>query len=156
MASNRVIGLNNKMPWHLSADLKRFKQITMGAPILMGRKTFESIGRPLPGRVNIILSRNPAYEQDGCIVVNDLETALWTGKRHGDELFVIGGADLYREMLPRADRLYMTEIKRAFAGDTFFPEWNPDEWEEVAREEIDDDVAAGFGYRFLRLERRKR
>lgn len=156
MASNRVIGLNNKMPWHLSADLKRFKQITMGAPILMGRKTFESIGRPLPGRANIILSRNPAYLQDGCIVVNDLETALWTGKRHGDELFVIGGADLYREMLPRADRLYMTEIKRAFAGDTFFPEWNPDEWEEVAREEIDDDVAAGFGYRFLRLERRKR
>lgn len=156
MASNRVIGLNNKMPWHLSADLKRFKQITLGAPILMGRKTFESIGRPLPGRANIILSRNPAYEQDGCIVVNDLETALWTGGRHGDELFVIGGADLYREMLPRADRLYMTEIKRAFAGDTFFPEWNPDEWEEIAREEIDDDVAAGFGYRFLRLERRTR
>lgn len=156
MASNRVIGLNNKMPWRLSADLKRFKQITLGAPILMGRKTFESIGRPLPGRTNIILSRNPAYAQDGCIVVNDLETALWTGGRHGDELFVIGGADLYRELLPRADKLYMTEIKRAFPGDTFFPEWNPDEWEEVAREEIDDNVAAGFGYRFLRLERRKR
>ncbi|MGR8942580.1 MAG: dihydrofolate reductase, partial [Gammaproteobacteria bacterium] len=78
MASNRVIGLNNKMPWHLPADLKRFRKITMGSPILMGRKTFESIGRPLPGRTNIVLTRNPACTQEGCVVVNDLETAIWT------------------------------------------------------------------------------
>ncbi|MDP3330684.1 MAG: dihydrofolate reductase, partial [Methylococcaceae bacterium] len=92
MASNRVIGLNNQMPWHLSADLKKFKSITIGKPIVMGRKTFESIGRPLPSRTNIIISRNPDYSQAGCIVVNDLDSALASACQQADEIFVIGGS----------------------------------------------------------------
>ncbi len=153
MASNRTIGLNNKMPWHLSADLKRFKTITMGSPILMGRKTFESIGRPLPGRTNIILSRNPAYTQAGCVVVNDLETAIWTGCRNSGEIFVIGGCDLYEALLPRAETIYLTEIRREFAGDTFFPELNMEAWVEAEREDV-EDADADFCYSFLRLNRK--
>lgn len=160
MSSNRVIGLNNQMPWHLSADLKKFKTITMGAPILMGRKTYESIGRPLPGRTNIVISRNPAYlpstgagqEQD-CLVFNDIDKAL-ESCRDRDEIFIIGGADFYRSMLPVADTLYLTQIHREFAGDTFFPEIDPEQWLEVAREDIQDDPDAEFNYSFLTLKRR--
>jgi dihydrofolate reductase len=154
MASNRAIGLNNQMPWHLSADLKRFKKITMGSPILMGRKTFESIGRPLPGRMNLVLTRNPAYAPEGCVVVHDLETAIWTGCRAHREVFVIGGADLYEALLPRAETIYLTEISKAFPGDTFFPELALSEWVEVEREEVEDDMDAGFSYSFLRLDRK--
>jgi dihydrofolate reductase len=153
MASNRVIGHNNVMPWHLSADLKKFKQITMGSPILMGRKTFESIGRALPGRTNIILSRNPEYQQDGCLVVNDLETALKKGCENAAEIFVIGGADLYEAILPIADALYLTIINREFEGDTFFPEIDMNEWSEVERETIHDDPEAAFSYSFLKFEK---
>ncbi len=153
MASNRAIGLHNKMPWHLSADLKRFKQITMGFPILMGRKTFESIGRPLPGRTNIIISRNPDYRQDGCLVVNDLETALKTADRYADEIFIIGGSALYDAVLPIADTIYLTQINRDFPGDTFFSDIKLDQWLEVSRESIDEDKSVPFSYSFLRLER---
>ncbi|MBL1263077.1 dihydrofolate reductase [Methylomicrobium sp. RS1] len=155
MASNRAIGLNNKMPWHLSADLKHFKKITMGSPILMGRKTFESIGRPLPGRTNIILTRNPAYAPEGCVVVHDLDTAIRTGCREHGEIFVIGGADLYEALLPRAETIYLTQIKKAFPGDTFFPELDMSEWSEVDREDVENDADAGFSYSFLRLDRIK-
>ena len=153
MASNRVIGNNNVMPWHLSADLKKFKQITMGSPILMGRKTFESIGRPLPGRINIILTRNPEYQQDGCLVVNDIETAIKKGCENAGEIFVIGGADLYDAMLPVADALYLTIINKAFEGDTFFPDIDLNEWLEVERETIHDDPDAKFSYSFLKFEK---
>ncbi len=152
MASNRAIGLNNEMPWHLSADLKKFKQITMGAPILMGRKTYESIGRPLPGRANIIISRNVAYKQAGCVVYNTIEAAI-DACQHYDEIFVIGGATFYEAMLPVADRLYLTEINKAFDADTFFPIINKDEWREVAREDITDDPTVDFSYSFITLER---
>jgi len=154
MASNRVIGLNNRMPWHLSADLKKFKQITMGSPILMGRNTFESIGRPLPGRTNIIISKNPAYRQDGCLVFNDIDTALATTCQNAEEIFVIGGSKLYETMLARANTLYLTQIKKAFHGDTFFPEWHGDDWLEVEREDIDDDPGVPFSYSFLKFEKR--
>jgi len=153
MASNRVIGLNNQMPWHLSADLKKFKSITMGKPIVMGRKTFESIGRPLPGRTNIIISRNPDYSQAGCIVVNDLDSALASACQQADEIFVIGGSALYDALLPRANRLYLTQINAAFEGDTFFPEINQDEWQELNREDIANDPQVAFSYSFLQLER---
>lgn len=153
MASNRVIGLNNQMPWHLSADLKKFKSITMGKPIVMGRKTFESIGRPLPGRTNIIISRNPDYRQAGCIVVNDLDSALASAGQQADEIFVIGGSALYDALLPRANRLYLTQINAAFEGDTFFPEINWDEWQELNREDIANDPQVTFSYSFLQLER---
>ena len=153
MASNRVIGLNNKMPWHLSADLKKFKKITMGSPVLMGRKTHESIGKPLPGRINIIVSRNPEYRQDGCLVFNDLKTALNKTCESADEIFVIGGSDLYETMLPIADAIYLTIIDREFQGDAFFPELDLNYWSEVEREDIIDDPDAGFSYSFLKLEK---
>lgn len=153
MASNRVIGLNNQMPWHLSADLKKFKSITMGKPIVMGRKTFESIGRPLPGRTNIIISRNADYRQEGCVVANDLDSALTSACQLADEIFVIGGSALYDSLLPRAKRLYLTQINAAFEGDTFFPEINQDEWQELNREDIDNDPQVAFSYSFLQLER---
>lgn len=154
MAANRTIGLNNQMPWHLSADLKKFKQITMGQPIIMGRKTFESIGRPLPGRQNIIISRNPNYQQSGCSVFNDLDSALQSCTGH-DEVFVIGGATLYEATVACADRLYITEIQKTFDGDTWFPEINPEQWQEVAREEIKDDSSVDFNYSFIIYERDK-
>ncbi len=152
MAANRAIGLENKMPWHLSADLKKFKQITMGSPILMGRKTFESIGRPLPGRKNIIISRNTYYQQPGCFVFNTIEDAFADCQQE-EEIFVIGGATFYQAVLPRADRLYLTEINQSFSADTFFPEFDRDDWQEIAREDIDNDPAVDFSYSFLTLER---
>jgi dihydrofolate reductase len=154
MASNRAIGLNNQIPWHLSADLKKFKKITMGAPILMGRKTYESIGRPLPGRSNIIISRNPEYRQAGCLVFNDIEQALQSCRDRA-EVFVIGGSDFYRSMLAAADTLYLTQIHREFPGDTFFPELDASQWIEVEREDIQDDPDVAFNYSFLKLEKRR-
>jgi dihydrofolate reductase len=153
MASNRVIGLNNKMPWHLSADLKKFKKITMGSPILMGRKTYESIGKPLPGRTTIIVSRNLEYRQDGCLVFNDLKTALKKGCESAEEIFVIGGSDLYEALLPIADAIYLTIINREFQGDTFFPDIDLNAWSEVEREDINDASDVDFSYSFLKLEK---
>ncbi len=152
MANNRAIGLHNKMPWHLSSDLKKFKQITMGSPILMGRKTFESIGRPLPGRTNIIVSRNSEYTQSGCVVFNSIKEAIASCQQY-DEIFVIGGAKFYEAMLPVADKLYLTQINKTFDADTFFPVINRDEWSEIAREDISDDPSVDFSYSFITLER---
>ncbi|TXL19860.1 dihydrofolate reductase [Methylococcaceae bacterium HT5] len=152
MAMNRTIGLNNQMPWHLSADLKNFKKITMGQPIIMGRKTFESIGRPLPGRQNIIISHNPHYQQQGCSVFNDLDSALQSCTSSA-EVFVIGGATLYEATLSRADRLYVTEIQKEFNGDTWFPEINKEQWQEISREDINDDSSVDFNYSFIILDR---
>ena len=152
MASNRAIGLNNQMPWHLSADLKKFKAITMGAPILMGRKTHESIGRPLPGRDNIIISRNPDYQAHGCLVFNDIDQALEACQQY-DEIFVIGGATFYEVMLPKANSLYLTQIDKVFAGDTYFPKIDGGQWKEVAREDIKGDDSVDFSYSFIKLEK---
>ena len=152
MASNRAIGLNNQMPWHLSADLKKFKQITMGSPILMGRKTYESIGRALPGRDNIIISRNVNYQQQGCFVFNSIDHAIVHCQQH-DEIFIIGGANFYQTMLPRTTTLYLTHINQSFEADTFFPSINQEEWKEVAREDIDNDSSVDFSYSFLTLDR---
>ncbi|MGJ0429116.1 dihydrofolate reductase [Methylobacter sp.] len=153
MASNRVIGINNQLPWHLSADLKRFRQITMGSPIVMGRKTYESIGRPLPGRTNVIISRDPAYKQEGCLVFNDIETAIESCGQKFQEIFVIGGSALYESMLPMADTLYVTLINKEFSGDAFFPEIDARHWAEVSREDIDDDPDASFSYSFIKYEK---
>jgi len=122
MAKNRVIGKENDMPWHLPADLQHFRKITSGKPIIMGRKTYESIGRPLPNRHNIIVSRNRDYEAEGCDVVCSLEEAV---EKAGEveELFIIGGGFLYEQTLNQADRLYLTFIDLEVDGDTFFPEY---------------------------------
>ena len=153
MATNRAIGLDNKMPWHLSADLKKFKAITMGSPIVMGRKTYESIGRPLPGRSNIIISRNLDYQQTDCLVFNDIKTAIAASSKESEEIFIIGGAELYKATLPLADNLYLTLINQEFTGDTFFPEIDFKAWSEVSREDISDDPSVNFSYSFLKLSR---
>lgn len=155
MANNRAIGLNNRMPWHLSADLKRFKLLTMSHPIIMGRLTFEAIGKPLPGRTNIIVSRNPAYQQEGCVVENSLVAAINHGCRLADEIFIIGGATLYETGFPLADRLYLTQINQDFEGDTFFPPFDPSDWLETGRQDILEDTQAGFSYSFIDLQRLK-
>lgn len=152
MASNHAIGLNNKMPWHLSADLKKFKAITMGSPILMGRKTYESIGRPLPGRDNIIISRNPTYKQQGCLVFNSIDDAITACHKY-DEIFIIGGASFYDAMLPKVNCLYLTQINKSFEADTFFPVINKEDWGETAREDVNHDSSVDFTYSFLTLER---
>ncbi len=152
MASNRTIGLKNQMPWHLSADLRKFKKITMGHPIIMGRKTFESIGKALPGRRNIIISRNAEYQQDGCEVFNDIDSAFHACSDQ-DEVFVIGGSTLYNATLPVCNRLYITLIEQHFAGDTWFPEFSWDHWQEINREDITNDSSVNFTYSFITLQR---
>jgi len=153
MANNRVIGINKQMPWHLSADLKKFKKITMGHPIIMGRKTFEAIGHPLPGRENIIISRAPLYQQTGCTVFNSLELAV-KHYAHLDEVFVIGGATLYEATLAQADRLYITEIEKDFEGDTWFPKMQKGDWQECSRERVINDTSVDFNYSFVVYKRR--
>lgn len=152
MSSNRAIGLDGRMPWHLSADLRRFKRITLGKPILMGRKTHQAIGRPLPGRENLVVSRAIGYEAEGCLVFADIDAALAHCQDH-EEVFVIGGAELYRALLDRADCLYLTCIDQDFVGDTFFPEIDAKAWREVESEAIDNDPTVDFRYRFLTLSR---
>ena len=137
MAKNRVIGKDNALPWHLPADLKHFKALTMGHPIIMGRKTYESIGRVLPGRTNVIVTRQKEYPVTGAIIVNSIDDALkvcQTGVDGNSEVFLIGGAELYRQTLGRCDRIYVTEIQRDYDGDTFFPAFDLEEWKEITRE----------------------
>lgn len=152
MASNGVIGINQQMPWHLSADLKKFKQLTLGKPILMGRKTHEAIGRVLPGRDNIVISKNLDYQALGCSVFNDIDTAL-AAYATSAELFVIGGAAFYELLLPTADFIYLTRIHKSFIGDTYFPNLNHQEWQEIERLDINTDNSVDFSYSFLKLQR---
>lgn len=152
MAEHRVIGHDNRMPWHLPADLAHFKAVTYGKPVVMGRKTLESIGRPLPGRHNIVVSRQADYRPEGVTVVADLEAALAAA---GDvpELMIIGGATIYAQMLPRADRLYLTFIELAVDGDACFPAWEPGQWRELERERHEPDARNAHAYSFVTLER---
>lgn len=154
MDENRVIGLDNKMPWHLPADLKHFKTVTAGHPVLMGRKTFHSIGKPLPNRTNIILTRDPQFSAQDCLVVSQIEVALsMANELDQNEVFVIGGAEVYRQLLPRVQRLYLTIVHHQFHGDTFFPEWKAEEWREISREKHAADDNNRYDYTFLILER---
>lgn len=153
-ARGGVIGIDNRMPWHLPEDMKFFRETTRGKPVIMGRKTWESLPdafRPLPGRVNIVVSRNAAYPADGATVVGSLPDAL-TAAGDTDIVFVMGGADLYRQALPMADRLYLTEIDADFAGDAFFPELAKDDWCEAQRNP--QVAASGLTFAFVTYERR--
>ena len=135
MSENGLIGRDGDLPWRLSEDLRRFKEITMGKPIIMGRKTWESIGRPLPGRPHVVISRDPNYAADGVDVVQSFKQALARAHELGSaEIMVIGGADIYRLALPDADRMYVTEVHSEFEGDTHFPEFDRTEWRESGRE----------------------
>lgn len=153
MAANRVIGLDNKMPWHLPADLKHFKAVTLGKPVIMGRKTYESIGRPLPGRRNIIISRQAAPIDSPVEWVNSIEQALAL-VADVPEVMIVGGAEIYQQCLPLANRLYLTEIELDVAGDACFPDYQAvGPWQEIAREAHPANPDNPLGYRFLTLER---
>lgn len=152
MAKNRVIGFENKMPWHLPAELAYFKRVTTGHPIIMGRKTFDSIGRPLPNRRNIVVSRNTSFHSPGVEVANSLENAL--ALCAPDNPFVIGGASLYAEALTVAQRLYITEINADLVGDTFFPPINDSLWKEESREARSKDEKNIYDLQFVVLQRR--
>lgn len=146
---NRVIGKKGGLPWHIPDELKRFKEITMGHPIIMGRITHESIGRVLPGRVNIVITREPNYKALGCIVVHSLDEALRQTKG-ADEVFIIGGGQIYSEALPLADKLYLTYIDKEIEGDVFFPDYS--DFKRLVYES-DWQKHGGFKYKFLELER---
>ncbi len=153
MAENRVIGRGNRLPWHLPADLQHFKSLTMGKPVLMGRKTHDSIGRALPGRHNVVVTRQPGYTAKGCTVVSSIDSAL-AACPNADEIMVIGGAELYRELLPLSETIYLTLVHGDFEGDTFFPEIAPAEWRETARVERSADDKNPHPYSFVVMQRR--
>src|SRR5689334_16590984 len=133
MSKNRVIGYKGKMPWHLPAELAYFKKLTLGKAVLMGRLTYESIGRPLPNRRNIILTHQQDFQLSGCEIYSSLSQAI-SAMADQDELMIIGGATLFTQTLPIADILYLTVIDGEFEGDAFFPEWDPTEWQEISRQ----------------------
>ncbi len=152
-AQNRIIGVNNTLPWRLPEDLQHFKALTLGHHILMGRKTFESIGRPLPGRTTVIISRNGYDAPAGCLVAASIEAAL--NACSGDaEVFCVGGAQLYAQLLPLAQRLYLTEIAAEFDGDAWFPAYDRADWDEISRDPR-HDAASGLHYDFVIYQRKE-
>lgn len=157
-ASNGVIGRNNQLPWYLPNDLKYFKRVTLGKPVVMGRKTFESIGKPLPGRTNIVITRQREWNFEGVKVVNNLEQALALAESvatidAAEELMVIGGAEIYRAAFESADRLYLTRVHAEVEGDAFFPEVRDTEWRQLAREDFVAEGPNPYDYSCLVLER---
>jgi dihydrofolate reductase len=154
MARNRVIGRKNAMPWRLPVDLAHFRRVTMGHPVVMGRKTFESIGRALPGRQNIVVTHNRAFAAPGCVVVGSLDEA-WKAAGDAEEVCVIGGTTLFTETLPLADLIHLTEVEADIEGDTYFPEFDRGEWREteIARQAADERHA--YPLRILELTRKR-
>ncbi len=153
MAQNGVIGRSNALPWRLPEDLKHFKAYTLGKPILMGRKTFESIGRPLPGRDNLVLTRDPRWHAEGVTAVHSVEEAL-ERTRDSEELVAIGGAEIYRLLLPLAHRIYLTHVHADVPGDTFFPAFDPAQWDDVEYRTHPADERHAYPVTFVTLERR--
>lgn len=153
IAANGVIGRGSTLPWRLPADLQRFRVLTNGYPLVMGRLTHLSIGRVLPGRLNIVVSRNKAFASPGCLVAHDLPQALQLAAP-SDEAMVIGGAEIYRAALPFARRIFLTEVHAEVTGDVFFPEFARDGWRETSRETFASDARHAFAYSFVVLEHR--
>jgi len=152
IAKNHAIGKDNKLLWYLPNDLKHFKDVTSGHTVIMGRKTFDSVGKPLPRRRNIVVTRQ-AITIEGCEVVNTIEAALALCADEA-EVFIVGGAEIYRQALHLTNRIYLTVIDQDFDGDTFFPELNPTEWEETERENFEPDEKNKYSYSFITFERR--
>ena len=156
MAANRIIGADNDMPWHLPADLRHFKSVTLGKPVVMGRKTYESIGRALPGRPNIVITRQDDFAPGDAHVTRSVDEALEQAQRlsdAADEIMIIGGGSIYSALLERADTLYLTFIDAAVEGDTQFPDYTQYHWQEVATEAHTADEKNPYSYRFVTLER---
>lgn len=167
MAQNRVIGKNNALPWKLPADMEHFRQLTAGKPVIVGQKTFESIGKALPGRTNIVLTLDKNFQAPGCIAAYSIEEALQIAKggsealallppknKGAEEVMVIGGVSIYKQFLPLADRLYLTVIEGEFEGDAFFPEFDWQDWKETEKKENFPDKDNPYKYTFLTLEKK--
>ncbi len=152
MGKNKVIGKNNSLPWKLPADMNHFKELTTGKPVIMGRKTFESIGKPLSNRTNIIITCDKNYKAEDCVVVHSIEEALNAAENY-EEVMVIGGSQIYKEFLPKANKMYLTLIDADFEGNVFFPDYKVEEWKEIAYEEHERDANNQYNYIFLTLER---
>lgn len=153
-ATNHAIGKDGKMPWHLPNDLKRFKNITWGMPIIMGRKTFESLGKPLAGRKNIVVTNNPDWKADGAIGVQKIEDAIFVAQAtDAKEIMIIGGGEIYKQFFQKAKRIYMTRVEAEPEADTFFPAINPKEWELVSQKNHEADEKNAFNYSFQIWER---
>jgi dihydrofolate reductase len=155
MARNRVIGASGAIPWHLPGELKRFKSLTMGHHIVMGRKTWESIGRALPGRVSVVVTRDRGYRAPGALVAHSLDEAIAACGKDA-EIFVIGGAGLYAQALPRAGRLYLTTVDAEIPGDTTMPEFDPGDWREVSSQSFPADARHRYPFRCVTYERHRR
>ncbi len=154
-ARNNVIGKDNDIPWYLPADLKYFKKTTLGHHIIMGRKSFVSIGRPLPKRTNIIITRDPFFVASGCVVVHSLPEAIRVARDNGEEeVFIIGGGQIYEQAMPLLNKIYLTEVDTMVDGDVFFPSINQEEWEEVGRENHQPDEKNEYAYTFVILEKK--
>jgi dihydrofolate reductase len=151
MASNRVIGNRGDIPWKIPGEQKMFKEITLGHTVIMGRKTYESIGRPLPGRTNIVITRQSDYQADGCIVVHDLDSAFQSCPQEESEAFICGGGQLYQEAMPVADRIYLTALPREVEGDTYFPEISEAEF-NITKSEFIDGIEPYNFYIFERIK----
>lgn len=155
MGNGRVIGINNSLPWKMPADMKWFREQTMGKPIVMGRKTFESFGaKPLPGRQNIIITHDQSYRASDCLVAHSIDEAI-SACKDAEEIMIIGGASFYSQMLPRADRLYITEIHHDFDGDSWFPEFNPEQWHESKRIDHHCDEKNPYDYSFVVFDKNR-
>lgn len=152
MDENQVIGYQNQLPWHMPADLAHFKQVTMGHVIVMGRKTYESIGKPLPGRTNVVLTRRTDYEAPGCTMFHDVDSVL--AKFAGQDVDIIGGAEIIQLFWPYTDRLELTFIHHTFPGDVHFPSWNREEWKELSRHTYAPDEKNPYPYTFAKYERK--
>ena len=154
MASNRIIGKGNQLPWHHKADLQYFKETTMGCPIIMGRKTRQSIGRNLPGRENIVVTSAKNYQSEGAVIFNSIQAAIdYAETLPSKEIFIIGGATLYEACLPYAHNLYLTVLHKEYDGDTYFPQFNKSKWLEVKREDFKADEHSPCDYSFIKLIR---
>lgn len=158
VAENNAIGINNKMPWYLPGDLRYFRRITMGKPVIMGRKTFDSLRRPLPGRTNIVITRNSSWQHEGVKVVHNMDDAIALAEdialiNGNEEIMVIGGEQIYRMALEKADRLYLTRVQQSFAGDAFFPELDESRWQEISRQDLQSEDDEPLIYSYLVLDR---
>jgi len=152
MDKNRLIGADNGMPWHLPADFKYFKEVTMGKPIVMGRKTFESIGKPLPGRLNVVISRR-GFSAQGVTSVESIDAAL-EAVNHAEEVMIIGGANIYQQMIDKADRIYLTHVNAQCEGDAWFPEFDESQWNSVEEKSVVADGKNNYSFKIIKYERR--
>ena len=153
LSENNVVGKDNGLPWKLSADLKRLKSLTMGHHIIMGRRTWESLGRPLPGRINVVITTDKNYKAEGGVVVHSLNEAIKISS-HDNEAFIFGGGKIFKEALSMVNKIYMTRVHKNIDGDTYFPHLNVNDWKEMDRENFSADEKNQFDYSFITLERK--